>query len=284
LNESHQSLIDNIRLNNEQDISLFDNGILLIVLQKNLVIDSYNLLDDFIDKIDSYEYFSEIKQVIFDLSNIVYMDSSGISLLIKYNKSLRNMNISFKIFGLSDSIKKIFSLTRIDSVLDIYSSLEEAINKNTSKNNNDEDVERFEIMVPADYSYIHFCTAFIMDIADSKFNIDESELVELRLSSEEIINNAIEHGYKDSFLKGNIQVWCMIIGSNLVVGVNDFGQGLDKEKVLEHIKNVPTSPFSDRGRGIFIVSQLMDDYIIDSNQNKNSIFYFVKKYKIRVKK
>jgi len=260
-----------------------ENGVFLIELLKDLIIDSYNQLDKFLDNISIYEKYNLIKQILIDLSKVKYMDSSGISLLIKYNKIFPSTNIPLKLFGLSNNVKKIFTLTRINTIFNISDSFEEAVENEPKESNVKKDIEKFEIIVPGDFSYHRLCTDFVIDISKSKFLMQEDEIYDLRLAIEEILTNAIEHGYKEAKLCGNLQVWCMIVDDNLIVGVNDYGQGFDREKILDNIDKVPENPMNERGRGIFIVSQLVDDYIMDSNQNKNSIFYFVKRYKKRDK-
>lgn len=54
-----------------------------------------------------------------NLSNLSYIDSSGLGLLVSFHKKAVTTNGSFKIRGLHESIQKLFELTRLNLVFDI---------------------------------------------------------------------------------------------------------------------------------------------------------------------
>ncbi len=66
--------------------------------------------------------------IILDLSEIQYCDSSGLSAILVGNRVCRNANGLFVVTGLSENVKKLISISQLDSVLNITPSLEEAIN------------------------------------------------------------------------------------------------------------------------------------------------------------
>jgi anti-anti-sigma factor len=66
--------------------------------------------------------------IILDLSEIQYCDSSGLSAILVGNRVCRNANGLFVITGLSDNVKKLISISQLETVLNITPSLEEAIN------------------------------------------------------------------------------------------------------------------------------------------------------------
>jgi anti-anti-sigma factor len=65
--------------------------------------------------------------IILDLSDTQYCDSSGLSAILVGNRVCRNANGNFIITGLSENVKKLISISQLDSVLNISNSLDEAI-------------------------------------------------------------------------------------------------------------------------------------------------------------
>lgn len=65
--------------------------------------------------------------IILDLTDTQYCDSSGLSAILVGNRVCRNANGSFVITGLSDAIKKLISISQLEQVLHISPTLADAI-------------------------------------------------------------------------------------------------------------------------------------------------------------
>ena len=65
--------------------------------------------------------------MVLDLSETQYCDSSGLSAILVGNRICRNANGSFLITGLSEPVKKLISISQLDQVLIITPTLTEAI-------------------------------------------------------------------------------------------------------------------------------------------------------------
>jgi anti-anti-sigma factor len=65
--------------------------------------------------------------IILDLSESLYCDSSGLSAILVGNRLCRNSNGLFVITGLSDTVKKLVQISQLDQVLNITSNVTEAI-------------------------------------------------------------------------------------------------------------------------------------------------------------
>lgn len=61
------------------------------------------------------------KKVIVDLSLVEYIDSAGLATLIELFQRLQKSQGVLKICGLSDKIKKIFEIAKLDTIFTIYS-------------------------------------------------------------------------------------------------------------------------------------------------------------------
>lgn len=67
-------------------------------------------------------------KIVIDLTDVGYIDSSGLATLVEIFKKLRNAGGKFKLVGLSEKIKGLFEITKLDKLFDIKKDEEEAIN------------------------------------------------------------------------------------------------------------------------------------------------------------
>lgn len=65
--------------------------------------------------------------IILDLTESLYCDSSGLSAILVGNRLCRNSNGAFVITGLSDTVKKLIQISQLDQVLNISANVAEAI-------------------------------------------------------------------------------------------------------------------------------------------------------------
>lgn len=100
--------------------------------------DNYTILRLTIEKLDnaaSPELKSElvllnasgVKNIILDLSESRYCDSSGLSAILVGNRLCKNANGSFVICNIQEPVKKLITISQLDSILNIKNSLNEAI-------------------------------------------------------------------------------------------------------------------------------------------------------------
>ncbi|MGQ0626935.1 MAG: STAS domain-containing protein [Phycisphaerales bacterium] len=59
------------------------------------------------------------KRIIVDLSGVPYMDSSGLATLVEAMKSARTTQTKLVLFGLSDRVRSIFEIAKLESVFTI---------------------------------------------------------------------------------------------------------------------------------------------------------------------
>ena len=67
------------------------------------------------------------KRIIIDLSRVPYMDSSGVASLVKLLSRVRKCGSALYLVNLTDRVRSVFEITRLDSVFTICSSVEEAM-------------------------------------------------------------------------------------------------------------------------------------------------------------
>ncbi len=66
------------------------------------------------------------KNIIMDLSNVKYCDSSGLSAILVANRLSKNSNGTFVLTGLQTAVERLISISQLDTVLNIADTIEEA--------------------------------------------------------------------------------------------------------------------------------------------------------------
>ncbi len=101
-----------------------DNNVLLIVMSGDLIgenngPDLVNLVND---KIQEGYYYCAV-----DLSNVRYMNSSGIGVLITLLTKFRNHEGEMVLIRPSENIKKLLLITKLNKIFTVNDSREEAV-------------------------------------------------------------------------------------------------------------------------------------------------------------
>ncbi len=69
----------------------------------------------------------EFSNIIIDLADTRYCDSSGLSAILVANRLCKNSGGSFILCGLQRSVSKLISISQLDTILNITPTLEEAV-------------------------------------------------------------------------------------------------------------------------------------------------------------
>jgi anti-anti-sigma factor len=79
---------------------------------------------------DAIEEFLKTQQyeIVIDLSKVPFMDSSGIGTLVTSMYKLKKYHGNLKVTGVSGSVAKVFKLTGMESHLEIFTSVQDAVN------------------------------------------------------------------------------------------------------------------------------------------------------------
>jgi len=68
---------------------------------------------------------SKKNNLLVDLSAVDYIDSSGVASLVEGLQTARANDLEFSLLGVSESAMRVLQLSRLDSVFNIYDSLED---------------------------------------------------------------------------------------------------------------------------------------------------------------
>ena len=69
----------------------------------------------------------EPERVVINLAGVRYMDSSGIASLVKLLSRVRKSQLPLSLVSLTDRVRGVFEITRLDNVFDIYATEQEAL-------------------------------------------------------------------------------------------------------------------------------------------------------------
>ncbi len=75
------------------------------------------------------------KNMIIDLSNTFYCDSSGLSSILVANRLCRNAKGTFILTGLQNAVERLISISQLDTVLTITNTVDQAIRKINPESN-----------------------------------------------------------------------------------------------------------------------------------------------------
>jgi len=100
-------------------------------------LDNYTQIQVMIDKLDTHiapSLKSELvliagngeKNIVLDLSNCRYCDSSGLSAILVANRLCKNANGTFVLTGLQTAVERLITISQLDTVLNITGTLIEA--------------------------------------------------------------------------------------------------------------------------------------------------------------
>jgi anti-anti-sigma factor len=67
------------------------------------------------------------KNIIADLSQVKYIDSSGLSAILIANRLCQDANGTFILAGVTDHVMKLIKISQLDTVLELLPSVEEAV-------------------------------------------------------------------------------------------------------------------------------------------------------------
>ncbi|MFW5781807.1 MAG: ATP-binding protein [Candidatus Muiribacteriaceae bacterium] len=253
------------------------DGYLYITIKTNLVIGEHDQLEFFIQE----NMTPDNKGVILDLLGTDYIDSSGISTILRIRKMLSDVSKDLRLLIDNERMEKVIRVSRLDKILitakDMDTLMEDVINEEEDEFS----VKEYKLVIPSEYIYIRVVQDFVLKIMQNTYNYSSTDEYDVKMSLEETLANSIEHGYKDFELDGLIQVLVLCHAEEMIVFIDDYGKGYDKDSIIEKVNTSLNDPYGNRGRGFVILHGITDEIHYDSVENKVSSVIIVKKMKIK---
>lgn len=104
---------------------LEDKTLLVEILSAEL---DHHIARDVREDIDDILLKRQVNYIIFDFKYVKFMDSSGIGVIIGRYKKIVNHGGKIAVINMNDRVKKIFNLSGMGKIIDIYDTFEDAIN------------------------------------------------------------------------------------------------------------------------------------------------------------
>lgn len=181
------------------------------------------------------------RAVVLDLSNLNYLDSSGVGVLLYIYTSSQRRSFEVAFASLTGSVEKVITLTKLDGFLPICDTVEEAINLVSGAAAPDEPLPRGKAIHVDDESPLFdkaglYHKTFFIDLTHVRrlsnliaqkapAHIREINILEQQIS--EIIKNGVKHGNKNDKSKG-LKVWFRFTDTEARLIVEDEGDGFQK--------------------------------------------------------
>jgi anti-sigma B factor antagonist len=100
------------------------NGIVHVSLTGDLLGENTGI--ELVDLINEKLNSDKLYKYILDMSEARYINSQGLGVLITSYTKVKNNDGSFVLLNPSEPIKKLLSITKLDSVFQVYNSISEA--------------------------------------------------------------------------------------------------------------------------------------------------------------
>ena len=68
-----------------------------------------------------------VKNIVLDLAEVTFVDSSGLSAILIGNRLCKNVNGTFCVINLGDYVSKLIKISQLDTILNIFGTVEEAV-------------------------------------------------------------------------------------------------------------------------------------------------------------
>jgi anti-anti-sigma factor len=89
--------------------------------------DVTSFADETINSLVNATVEEEFRKIILNFTDVNYINSSGIAILIGLVTRLNSKGISFRVYGLTPHFKKIFRMIGLTQYVDVFPSEEEAL-------------------------------------------------------------------------------------------------------------------------------------------------------------
>lgn len=235
--------------------------ITLVHFQGNLDADSIKTVADLFSKLlaDRKLY------IIAEMSCVKFISSPALGELMGCKSRLSAMNGSLVISGLEHENKVKMKLMGADKIFQFFPTIRSAINYLNWEFKRQS--EYVEMQFPTNISFVPVVRRLISNIAIQK-RYTRKDAFRIETIVDEICNNAIEHGDQQ---EGNtVKIRFTIDREKMDLQVINKTNQKNANELLEYAKKIQIdseNQFSDRGRGTFLVSKLVQNMNLDVSED-----------------
>lgn len=210
-----------------------------------------------------------IRDFVFDCTEVEYVDSSALGLLISVDHRVRPSGGSVTLLGVAPSVMRIIELAGMLDVVPSLSVLHDDSEPGAGEEALPDLVEcaRFYIdRMPENLSHMR---DRVVDLV-SDAGIDEGALFDLKVAFGEALSNALSHGRGPD---GSVDVTVAVerFTGGVRISVSDSGNGYDGST------ESPSDPLSLRGRGVRFMRALVDEVAFERRPEGGTVVRLVKR-------
>ncbi|MFH0839926.1 MAG: STAS domain-containing protein [Candidatus Omnitrophota bacterium] len=99
------------------------NGIMICATEGDIDINTSPQVKKLFDKVMKDKF----AKVLIDLQKVEYIDSSGLATLVEILKNIKNYGGRLKLSNLSNKVRSLFEITKLEKLFDISDSQDEAL-------------------------------------------------------------------------------------------------------------------------------------------------------------
>lgn len=222
------------------------------------------------------KYISEDKiNMIADFTETENIDGSVIGVLMGARSRLQGLKGDFLVAAVNPKLEKAFHAMGVHRIFDFYPNIYEAARRFQDKAK----VETMKVSFPGSLDYVPGIRDLICYIAKMR-GFSEKEAYRIQTIVDEVCNNAIEHGSKNS--DEPIMVVCTVDDEKIDLTIEDRGsdkasaEGLKKAVAKVQFTEQGKVNVQKRGRGLPIVAMLSDMVEIDTRSTPGTKIHIVK--------
>ncbi len=101
-----------------------DNNILIVSINGEI---DHHTAEEIRNDIERKFYNANVKNMIFDFSNVTFMDSSGIGMIIGRYKYVKNFGGNVVVCNVNNTFDRIFKISGLYKIIKCYKNREEAV-------------------------------------------------------------------------------------------------------------------------------------------------------------
>ncbi len=109
------------------EINKHSENVLIVTPDFNIDLENIDSVISMKEQILSWISETEDPTLIMNLENCEYIDSTGLGNIIRIYEQLRRKKGSFLAVNINDNVNDIFEITTINKLIDIYLTLDEAL-------------------------------------------------------------------------------------------------------------------------------------------------------------
>lgn len=208
--------------------------------------------------------------MIFDFSETVFMDSSGIGLLMGRYRALGMRGKCVQVVNVNSHIAKLLRLSGVGKYIEICGIKNRQVNRRVFMMENTNEMTIIFDSRPVNEALARVAVASFC----TQLNPTLEEISDLKTAVSEAVTNCIIHGYEGEIHK--IRVECRLRGQELQVDVTDHGAGIpDIKKAMEPL--FTTKADKDRsGMGFTFMEAFMDELQVESEVGRGTTVHMKK--------